>query len=534
MHSTLPMPTRPLDLDDLSPWAPVPSSTSKVLSWALPSGTSARRDPALRRVLAQAGVELQPHTQPHTQPQPQTQRRPGDSPVSMRPARRVALQVIADVNGLAHGYELLYRDARGTDASGIVNGMQATCEVLAAAVLDLGLPRRARGLSFFVNVDHDTLMSQVVEAIRPSWGVVELLETVVATPRVVERVRQLRQLGMRFALDDIDTPNDSRWALIDQVEIVKFDWKCVKQTELPQMLARARSHGVRVLAEKVETQADVAAARALGIDFLQGYAIAKPDLVAAPGLPATSALAVRRAWLLLQHGPSNESLATALAFDPATVWRIWQVADLDGVSAYTADRPHRISDVVADLPRPVLQAWLTILQIADAGQIDAGWTYAGLVKARLMKVMARRVAPHDLALADEAYLLGLLDHFRTTLGIAMRDPDLGVRAGARLESARRERTGLLGALLDFAQSHYVKPTGWLPTALAATPGLTRSLSTIYQEAHQWARERSETDSVLRSVSVRPDAMDVSRAPRADRASDAWGAREQAPSSRRMP
>ncbi len=530
MHSTLPMPTRPLEFEEMSPSSRATSPVSNVLSWVLPSGISARRDPAVRRVLAQAGVEIQPRTQAHTR----TQRSPVDTPAPSRSARRVALQVIADVNGLAHGYELLYRDARRTDASGIVNGMQATCEVLAAAVLDLGLPRRARGLSFFVNVDHDTLMSQVVEAIRPNWGVVELLESIVATPKVVERVRQLRQLGFRFALDDIDTLDDSRWALIDQVEIVKFDWKRVKPTELPQMLARARAHGVQALAEKVETDADVAVARDLGIDFLQGHAIAKPDLVVAPGLPATSALAVRRAWLLLQHGPSNESLATALAFDPATVWRIWQIADLDGVRADTADRPQQIRDVVAELPRPVLQAWLTVLQIADAGQIDAAWTYAGLVKARLMKLMARRVAPHDLVLADEAYLLGLLDHFRTTLGIAMRDPDLGVRAGARLEIALRDRTGLLGAMLEFAQLHYVKPTGWLPTALAVTPGLARSLSTIFQESHQWARERSETASVLRGVPAHLDGWETSRTPRAHRPSDEWDGRQRFPSSRRTP
>ncbi len=533
MHSTLPMPTRPLELDDLSDRSPTRASKSNVLSWALPSGTSARRDPAIRRVLAQAGVELQPHPQTPSQSPWPSQSQPVDTPLPQRPARRVALQVIADADGLAHGYELLYRDARRTDASGIVNGMQATCEVLAAAVLDLGLPRRARGLSFFVNVDRDTLMSPVVEAIRPGWGVVELLETIVATPEVVERVRQLRQHGLRFALDDVDTLDDSRWALIDQVEVVKFDWKCVKPTELPQMLAKARSHGVRVLAEKVETAADVAAARGLGIDLLQGHAIARPDLIVAPGLPATSALAVRRARLLLEHGPSNESIATALAFDPATVWRIWQVADLDGARADTPDRPHLISDVVADLPRPLLQAWLTILQVADAGQIDIAWTYAGLVKARLMKVMARRVAPQDLVLADEAYLLGLLEHFRTTLGIAMRDPDLGVRAGKRLESALRERRGLLGALLEFAQSHYVQPTGWLPAALAAIPGLTRSLSTIFQEAHQWARERSETASVLRRVSGSPGVVDSSRIPLTDLAFDATGARHHRPSNRRM-
>ncbi|RZS52897.1 EAL and HDOD domain-containing protein [Sphaerotilus mobilis] len=480
MHTTLPMPTRPFEPDDVAP-------PSNVLSWALRSGSSARRDPGVQRLLHQAGVPLQPQAAPHQPAAPE------------RVARRVGLQAIVDVDGRARGYELLYRDAGRLDAGGIVNGLHATCEVLATAVLDLGLPRRARGLSFFVNVDRETLMSPLVEAITPAWGVVELLETIPATADVRQRVQDLRQRGMRFALDDIDTLDDSRWALIDLVEVIKIDWQTVRPVDLPLMMARAHSHGVQVLAEKVETAGDLAAARVLGADLVQGHAIARPDVILAPGLPATSALALRRTRLLLQHGASNESVATALAMDPATALRIWQLADQDGAGAGTEDRPNVLADLVADLPRPVLQAWLSVLQVADAGVIDKSWTYAGLAQARLMKVLARRVSPTEPALAEEAFLLGLLDHYRTTLGIAYRDPDLGVRAGARLERAMRDRKGLLGAVLEFAQGQYRQPTGWLPGPLAAMPGLATALRSIYQEAHLWAKERSQNGSVLQSV-----------------------------------
>jgi hypothetical protein len=54
----------------------------------------------------------------------------------------------------------------------------------------------------------------------------------------------------------------------------------------------------------------------------------------------------------------------------------------------------------------------------------------------------------------------------------------------------REREGLLGALLEFAHGHFRQPTGWLPGPLAASPGLSSSLSIIYRESHLWARERS--------------------------------------------
>jgi hypothetical protein len=219
-------------------------------------------------------------------------------------------------------------------------------------------------------------------------------------------------------------------------------------------------------------------------------------------MPPTSALALRRAWLLLQHGPTNEAVAMAMASDPATALRIWQVAELDGASAGTQERPHRLADLVADLSRPLLQAWLSVLQVVDSAQIDRSWTYAGLVQSRLMRVLARRVAPDNLGLADEAFLLGLVDHFRTTLGIAYRDPDLGVRAGQNIERALRERNGVLGAILEFAQGHFRQPTGWLPGPLTTMPGLAQSLSSIYREAHLWARERSLDATHLNPASIK--------------------------------
>ncbi|MGY0200603.1 EAL and HDOD domain-containing protein [Leptothrix sp. BB-3] len=395
-------------------------------------------------------------------------------------ARCVGLQVIADMQGMALGYELLYRPAGGAAAGTITDDLLATCEVLATAVLDLGLPRKTDGLSFFVNVDQQVLMSPIVEAITPGWGIVELLESVVASPAVVRRVRELRQRGMRFALDDIETLDDSRWALIADVEVVKIDWQRARRDELAQMMALARRHGVRLLAEKVERASDLEMARAMGFDLAQGYAVAVPDVIQAPGLPACMPLVLRRTRLLLQHGASCESLATALASDPATVMRIGQLVEQEGVRARSSVRPARLSELAGDVPRAVLQAWLMVLEAVDAGPVDRAWTYTGLVQARLMKVLARRVAPQDLALADEAFMLGLRHHVSTTLGIQHRDADASVRGG------------LLGSLLEFSRSQFRQPAGWLPGPLAIYPGLSQALPSIYREAHLWARERSQS------------------------------------------
>ncbi|MDP4300999.1 EAL and HDOD domain-containing protein [Leptothrix discophora] len=455
MAHTLPMPTRPFDFERTVPL--------RIVQPVDTPAAAADRAPELAR-----------------QPEP----------------RQVGLQVIADRDGLALGHELLFRGGDHDDARGITSGLQATCEVLATAVLDLGLPRRARGLTWFVNVDLATLMGPVVEAVSPDWAVIELLETIVATPEVIARVRDLHQRGYRFALDDIDSPLDTRWTLIEWVEFIKIDWRLTAPANLPAMLTLARWHGVKLIAEKLETQADIDAAKALGFDLMQGHGIARPSVVKAPCLPACSRQVIRRLQLLIQHGASNESIAIALAADPATALRVWQLAGMSDHRLSPMDAPNCLADLIRMLPRHQLQAWLAVLTLTDTGLADRPWTYVGLVNARLMALLARRVAPTQVALSDEAYMLGLLDHIRTTLGIAYRDPDHGVRAGARIEQAARQRSGLLGALLAFVQGHVRQPSGWLPGPLAAMPGLALSLQAIFGEAHRWASERVRSDPIL--------------------------------------
>ena len=110
---------------------------------------------------------------------------------------------------------------------------------------------------------------------------------------VPARIRRLRDLGFRIAIDDLGAgyAGLSYFTLITP-DVVKLDMSLirnvdrepVKQKLVGSLTALCRELGMRVVAEGVETAAERDQVVALGADLLQGYLFAKP----APPYPSVT------------------------------------------------------------------------------------------------------------------------------------------------------------------------------------------------------------------------------------------------------
>ena len=99
-------------------------------------------------------------------------------------------------------------------------------------------------------------------------------------------LRPWREQGVRIAVDDAGAGYASlRHVLAVRPDTVKVDMALVRgldEDPVRQALLRAvagfcRDHGIRVVAEGVETPAELAAVAACGLDFAQGYLLARPS-----------------------------------------------------------------------------------------------------------------------------------------------------------------------------------------------------------------------------------------------------------------
>jgi|WetSurMetagenome_2_1015567.scaffolds.fasta_scaffold01188_5 EAL domain-containing protein (putative c-di-GMP-specific phosphodiesterase class I)/GGDEF domain-containing protein len=184
---------------------------------------------------------------------------------------------------------------------------------LEQACLNEGLrswTRHGQDRRLFVNLSADSVvklvesltLSGVVQAlgafsVAPSALVIEITEHehVVDLPRLIQAASGLRAQGLRFALDDFGDGRSSLrlWAEL-LPEIVKIDKyfvhdvhnEAVKVQTLKGLVRFAETFGTTLVAEGIETEAELRIVRDLGIELGQGYFLGRPDPV-----PAATVLA---------------------------------------------------------------------------------------------------------------------------------------------------------------------------------------------------------------------------------------------------
>ena len=123
--------------------------------------------------------------------------------------------------------------------------------------------------------------------IRSDQVVLELTEEVLmrADPEPIDRLDQLRNLGVRIAIDDFGTGYASLKYLVQlPADILKIDQAFVRNLDtdatqgaiVKTVVSLARAFDLQVLAEGIETEAEARAAADLGCDLLQGYYFGRP------------------------------------------------------------------------------------------------------------------------------------------------------------------------------------------------------------------------------------------------------------------
>jgi EAL domain-containing protein (putative c-di-GMP-specific phosphodiesterase class I) len=104
--------------------------------------------------------------------------------------------------------------------------------------------------------------------------------------KAAEFIKEMTQLGFRFALDDFGS-GVSSFGYLKQLPVsyLKIDGSFVKDLVTDPMdraivesiTQIGHAMNLKVIAEWVENDATLAALQAIGVDFAQGYGIAKPE-----------------------------------------------------------------------------------------------------------------------------------------------------------------------------------------------------------------------------------------------------------------
>jgi len=397
----------------------------------------------------------------------------------------VARQPIFELGRGLYGYELLYRRDISIDhADGDDSHMSA--EVIANALLGVGLHNISGGRVAFVNFSRGQLLNRSWELFEPDTVVIELLERVECNDETLSACREMASAGYKIALDDFVVDERMR-PFVELASIVKIDCLNRPLADLRSVADHLRSSGVRLLAERVETATVRDMCTDLGYELFQGYLFSRPETLTKRDVSA-SHMAVLQLLNLLQNPDTTDSaLEAAFQSDVALCYKLLRIVNAAAVGGRSITSiPHAVRLV----GREMLHRWLAVLLVSSLGargDVSHELALTAITRARMCELVT--AASVERRHADSAFIVGLLSLLDVLLEVPMPTILARLQLSDDVKEALLERHGPLGTPLQLVEA-YEKANWDAAKGLAHDNAVPDDMVPgLYLDALHWASEQ---------------------------------------------
>ena len=387
-------------------------------------------------------------------------------------------------------FELLFRTAGSTEAN-VTDDAAATAAVISHAS-QLGMEQVVGAQLAFVNVNAVALMSDYVRFLPADKVILEILETVKATPELLARVIELKSLGFKFALDDVVAESDDVRALVDLVDVIKIDVKGVAPARLPALTQSLRRQNKKLLAEKVETVEEFLQCLELGFEYFQGFYFARPAILSGKKI-APSELAILHLLELVNSEADNRTIELAVKRDALISLNLLRLVNTPAAGA--RGRIDTLGQAIEVLGRQQLQRWLQILLYATPGakvELNLPLLQMATTRGKMLELMSLKMHPGQQDAADTGFTVGIMSLTDALFSMAMEEILDTVEVADDVRAALLYRQGEYGDMLNVVEmlekARCGKP---LATALRHLDMTSKDLRDIELAAFNWINELAQ-------------------------------------------
>ena len=324
--------------------------------------------------------------------------------------RFIARQAILDLNSHCFGYELLYRHA-DTDRAIFDDGGQASLQVFDSAHL-FGVEVLCGESKAFVNCTGEVLNGDLINVLQPARTVLEIVETVIPNPDILNACARLKKNGFMLAADDF-VPSEARNAFLPWADIVKVEMHNASPELVTFLLEQIRP-GTKLLAERVETRDEYETARALGFELFQGFYFCKPQVMATKSLSPCQISSLRLLQAIANEELEFTEIETIVKQDAALCYRLLRF--INSAEFCLRSSVQSIRHAFALLGERNTRRWIlltSIVMMADDKPREL--LRCALLRAKLMEL----VAPSAKCREYEGFLMGLLSLYGSDSRVAI-------------------------------------------------------------------------------------------------------------------
>ena len=392
----------------------------------------------------------------------------------------IGRQPIFDRSMNVYAYELLYRSGQ-TNQAVFTDGDQATMQVIINALVEIGLDNIVGESKAFINLTRNFITGKYPIPLPSNRVVVEVLEDIQADAALLDSLQQVSQNGFTIALDDVaDSGRVSQFGNLAQ--IVKLDLMQIDKFQLPEISANIKMHGLKLLAEKVETQAEYMNCRRLGFDYFQGYFLCKPNVIKGNKLDTSRMVIMQTIAKLQDPQISFSELETIISMDVSLTYKLLRMAN-SGYYALSSEVTS-LRQAISMLGLDTIRGWMSLMMMSSLLDKPHELTCIALQRARMAENLARIYRQRQ---TEVYFLVGLFSVLDAMMDQPMAKLLDELKLSDVVTGALLRYEGLAGQILYGIQAY--EKGDWETVMKLNVP--TETMNRLYLDSVKWTNVLSK-------------------------------------------
>lgn len=400
---------------------------------------------------------------------------------SPAPANLIARQPITDAKGTVMAYELLNR-SRGEKQ----HDTGSDIFLLFNALNHAGNEFTLGDILMFINRTHQSLGDLPLDMVQPEKVVLEIAPVPGHKPQDIElllpTLQALKAQGYKLAFDHtVIAPVYTAWQPL--ADYVKMDMLAIKPEQLERIVGATKARTTaRIVAEKIESQAQFDTMVTLGATLFQGYWVGTPDVVKTR-IVAPQVAHVAELFNLVRKQADTAQIEAVLKRDPMLGFKLLRVINSAG---YGLGKPiTSFGQAVMLMGMKKLFRWTALLlTVARENHLPAVVGTTAVVRGRMMELLgAGTLTPEQ---CDDAFVVGIFSLLDDMMGVPMVQALGLLDLPETVTQAILQKQGVLGQMLDLTIACESNDDTTFSTAATALNYTSHHINMAHMESLVWA------------------------------------------------
>jgi len=399
------------------------------------------------------------------------------------PDPHLTRQAVFDRNLGVFGYEILLRAGEEDLLTGPASD-QAGARIVEGSINTIGLGSLLQGKKAFFNMTRRMLAEDLAMLLPPTQSVIEILHTLEPDDAVLQRCRELKKRGYLVAVDAY-TARRNMAPLMALADIVKVDFRGTDESEQVSCVQRYGKPAVRMLADRVDSHAELDRARRMGYSLYQGPFFCKPQAVVRKEVPAFKLNYLRILQKVNEPEIEFDELDQLIRQDLSLSLKL-----LRFVNSAMFALPQRVDSIrqaLAMVGITVIRRWVCLLALAAMSEDKPQeLIITSLVRARFCEQIAQAAGMGDQEF--DLFMTGLLSAVDAILDRPMLEVLQDLPLSAEVKSALMGKPDGHGRVLGLALAYERAEWDRMPALMGDLRLDVTRLPTFYKESISWVNQ----------------------------------------------